>query len=195
MIVNPFSYLIEKLKGKVDKSGDTMSGNLNLEKANGEISVKCQNTTKLTSAYIYSANSGEHGIWSNGYHDGSFHNSGLWLVNRGTDGSVKVNGTSVPSNGGTVALTSDITTHSINTEVAWGSSTSISRSGTNSMLITGGRQGYGFQVFVPKDTNEYVILSNVNGCLDSVSVVGDTITLTVRSSGYGSKCQIFVSWN
>ena len=96
---------------------------------------------------------------------------------------------------GTVALTSDITTHSINTEVAWGSSMSISKSGANSMLITGGRDGYGFQVFIPKDTNEYVILSNVNGCLNSISVVGDTITLTVRSSGYGSKCQIFVLWN
>lgn len=35
MNVNPFSYLIEKLKGKVDKSGDTMSGVLNVQASNG----------------------------------------------------------------------------------------------------------------------------------------------------------------
>jgi hypothetical protein len=35
MNVNPFSYLIEKLKGKVNKSGDTMSGRLIVDQQNG----------------------------------------------------------------------------------------------------------------------------------------------------------------
>ena len=35
MNVNPFSYLIEKLKGFVSKSGDTMSGNLTVDRRNG----------------------------------------------------------------------------------------------------------------------------------------------------------------
>lgn len=35
MNVNPFSYLIEKLKSKVSKSGDTMSGNLTVDRRNG----------------------------------------------------------------------------------------------------------------------------------------------------------------
>ena len=38
MNVNPFSYLIEKLKSKVSKSGDTMSGQLNIDQRNGTIS-------------------------------------------------------------------------------------------------------------------------------------------------------------
>ena len=34
MNVNPFSYLIEKLKGKVNKSGDTMTGKLTIDASN-----------------------------------------------------------------------------------------------------------------------------------------------------------------
>lgn len=39
MNVNPFSYLIEKLKSKVSKSGDTMSGNLTVDRQNGTTSA------------------------------------------------------------------------------------------------------------------------------------------------------------
>ena len=45
MNVNPFSYLIEKLKGKVDKSGDTMTGKLTIEQnTDTPLSVKRTNT-------------------------------------------------------------------------------------------------------------------------------------------------------
>lgn len=40
MNVNPFSYLIEKLKSKVSKSGDTMSGNLTVDRRDGTISAE-----------------------------------------------------------------------------------------------------------------------------------------------------------
>lgn len=40
MNVNPFSYLIEKLKGKVDKSGDTMTGDLVINKADSTLSLR-----------------------------------------------------------------------------------------------------------------------------------------------------------
>ena len=50
MNVNPFSYLIEKLKSKVDKSGDTMSGDLTLGKASTVLKIRgADKYTNLTS--------------------------------------------------------------------------------------------------------------------------------------------------
>lgn len=40
MNVNPFSYLIEKLKSKVSKTGDTMTGKLTIDTQNGTTSAE-----------------------------------------------------------------------------------------------------------------------------------------------------------
>lgn len=105
MNVNPFSYLIEKLKGKVDKSGDTMSGNLSVQ-VSGNAYLKVTNTDKSVDATLNSASNGQHGLYSNGYNDGTFHDSGKWLINRQADGSTMINGNvEVPSQTGTLALT------------------------------------------------------------------------------------------
>ena len=109
MNVNPFSYLIEKLKSKVSKSGDTMSGSLSV-RVSGNAYAKVTNIDKSVDITLNSAVNGQHGLYSNGYNDGTFHDSGKWLINRETNGTTKLNGNiTVPSSSGTLALTSDIT--------------------------------------------------------------------------------------
>lgn len=90
------------VSGKVSKSGDTMSGNLIIQ-ANGERYVECANTDKSTAVFIQSANDGSHGIFSNGYYDGSFHSEDKWLLVRAGNNKVYVNGSVVPY-GGELAL-------------------------------------------------------------------------------------------
>lgn len=196
MIKNPFALIAERVK----KSGDTMSGGLKVTAGGLEVCGRVYNSgddegivvkpaPNNLAGLILGSNNGKRSVF---YCRTAAATAPEWNYVDGNNNSSVIYH---PAKSGTIALTSDITTHSINTEVAWGSSATISRSGANSMLITGGRQGYGFSVLIPNGAPEYVILSNVNSCLDSVSVVGNTITLTVRSSGYGSKCQIFVLWN
>ena len=90
MNVNPFSYLIEKLKGKVDKSGDTMTGELKVD-------------TGTSTDSIVSI--------------GGSQNYGALRLKAGTTGkqgtiitaSLTANRNYIlPNNGGTLALTSDI---------------------------------------------------------------------------------------
>lgn len=103
MNVNPFSYLIEKLKGKVDKSGDTMSGMLKIDQRNGTISTEGY-------SYIHLGNSTPTGTDKNS--TGSirlFAGSGKYA--NIVAGNLTANRAIVfPDNGGTVALTSDIPT-------------------------------------------------------------------------------------
>lgn len=88
------------------KSGGTMTGNLIIEKS-GETYFKAVNTDKQVGAYLDSDTNADHGVWSNGYNNGSFQSSGRWLLKRDTSGDVYVNNTKVPYNGGTLALTSN----------------------------------------------------------------------------------------
>lgn len=101
MNVNPFSYLIEKLKGKVDKSGDTMSGTLKIDQQNGTISTEGY-------SYIHLGNSTPTGTNKNS--TGSirlFAGSGKYT--NIVAGNLTANRAIVfPDNGGTVALTSDL---------------------------------------------------------------------------------------
>lgn len=55
MIVNPFSYLIEKLKSKVDKSGDTMTGQLQIGQSS-ETPLIVQRTDSNGNTYIRFSN-------------------------------------------------------------------------------------------------------------------------------------------
>lgn len=69
----------------------------------------------------------------------------------------------------------------------WGTTVSITRIAQfKSMLIIGGRLNKGFIVLIPSGTNEYVILSNINSCITSVSVSSSTIDIVLSSNGYGS---------
>ena len=77
----------------VQKAGDTMTGNLTVSKAGGG-QVKATNTDNGVSVYLDSASSvGNHGIWSTGYWDGSaFQSDGKWIVYRGQNGNIYLNG-------------------------------------------------------------------------------------------------------
>ena len=104
MNVNPFSYLIEKLKGKVDKSGDTMSGNLTVDRRNG--------TTLATawSAVVLGNNK------PSGTDKNSFGVVRLYGENQAftdiyaPDTTSQNRDITFPNKNGTVALTSDIPT-------------------------------------------------------------------------------------
>lgn len=116
--------LTTDVSGKVSKSGDTMTGNLYIQRA-GEALVNVKNTNTGCIAYLDSDANGDHGIWSNGYWNGSsFVSSGKWLIRRTTNGAVMVNeglafapttftNTSfTPTVGGTKTLYTNSTGHS-----------------------------------------------------------------------------------
>ena len=75
--------------GAVDKSGDTMSGNLYITAA-GEHYVKVTNTNTQCAIYLDSS-SAKHGLWSNGYYDGSnYVSDGKWILWRDSSGSARL---------------------------------------------------------------------------------------------------------
>ena len=90
MNVNPFSYLIEKLKGKVDKSGDTMTGNLIISRNATTSELELGNSTTSKGLIIL------------------FSNNDKYEVLRSPDGMAANRNIYLPDASGTVALTSDI---------------------------------------------------------------------------------------
>lgn len=77
---------------KVDRAGDTMTGNLTVTKA-GDTYVVVQDTDTQCRLMMDSYTSGTHGLWSSGYYDGSnYHADGVWLIRRKPDNEVVVNG-------------------------------------------------------------------------------------------------------
>ena len=88
-------------------NGGTFGASVNAEK-NGEVYFGALNTNTQCKIYLDSASSGEHGIWSSGYYDTSYHNSGRWLIHRNSANDVYLGGNvKVPTTAGTLALTSD----------------------------------------------------------------------------------------
>ena len=86
-----------------------------------------------------------------------------------------------------LAPKSDMGNYSVqNGSANWGTEVTITRTANARMRITGARSGLGFEIVVPKDTNEYVTLSNVNSALSSVTVAMSYVKFTSKSSGYGS---------
>lgn len=78
------------LAGAVLKAGDTMTGNLIVEKAGAKIEAK--NSMTGVQAQLLSSDSGPHGVYSEGYYNGSAYVSdSKWLIYRDTDGDVRVN--------------------------------------------------------------------------------------------------------
>ena len=90
MNVNPFSYLIEKLKSKVSKSGDTMTGNLIISRNAATSELELGNNTTSKGLIIL------------------FSNNDKYEVLRSPDGMTANRNIYLPDASGTVALTSDI---------------------------------------------------------------------------------------
>ena len=83
------------IQGKVAKAGDTMSGNLTISKAGAESGVYVQDPDKGNNKIsLIAATSGNAGVWSHGYWDGSsFVSNSKYLIYRqaGT-GDICING-------------------------------------------------------------------------------------------------------
>lgn len=90
--------------GAVSKSGDTMTGDLNVTKEGG-VAVTVNDTIRGHSIQLRSWNDGQQGLWTPGYYNGStFIEDNKWLIQRGSSGDVLVNGTA----SGNVVKTGDI---------------------------------------------------------------------------------------
>ena len=110
MNVNPFSYLIEKLKGKVDKSGDTMSGQLTIDQRNGTISDVDFSVLALGNSIASGTANNSTGIVD------LYSDSGK-KVRLYTESNISATRfVKLPNNSGTVALTSDITSASVSSQ-------------------------------------------------------------------------------
>lgn len=76
--------------GAVNKAGDEMTGNLMVRKS-GESNVSAYNSDTGTRVYIHAPSNGRHGVFSNGYYNGTdFVSSSIWMIVRNTDGKVAV---------------------------------------------------------------------------------------------------------
>jgi hypothetical protein len=75
------------------KSGDTMTGGLHIEQASGDVYCYAKRTdTSVQAAMGVGSGGANHGIYSWGYNDGSYHSDGKWMIYRDYAGTVVVNG-------------------------------------------------------------------------------------------------------
>ena len=93
--------------GNVLKSGDTMTGNLLVQRA-GETTVTAKNTNTGISCQLMAEGSGvTHGLWSPGYYTGTNYTiNGKWMIVRLSDGTIQVNG-NCTGNAATSSATTD----------------------------------------------------------------------------------------
>ena len=91
--------LVGQIKNKVNKTGDTMSGNLIVEKTSTpEIIARDSTTNGLAVSLLVGSSHQSHGIYSTGYvtdtdnPSSSYTASGKWMVYRNKDGNVILNG-------------------------------------------------------------------------------------------------------
>lgn len=106
------------------KAGDTMSGDLTVQKASGNIIVAAKNSTSGLAANLEIGGGGSnHGLYSNGYVDGNgFHSSEKWMIYRDSLDRVIVNGQAtdnVKKSGDTMTgtlITSDVYSTNYNLE-------------------------------------------------------------------------------
>lgn len=113
MNVNPFSYLIEKLKGKVDKSGDTMSGGLKVTAGGLEVCGRVYNSgddegivvkpaSNNLAGLILGSNNGKRSVF---YCRTAAATAPEWNYVDGNNNSSVIYH---PAKSGTIALTSDL---------------------------------------------------------------------------------------
>lgn len=79
--------------GAVAKDGDTMTGSLHIEQASGDVYCYAKRTdTSVQAATGVGSGGANHGVYSWGYYDGSYHSDGKWMIYRNNAGNVVVNG-------------------------------------------------------------------------------------------------------
>lgn len=80
--------------GAVAKAGDTMTGELKIEKASGDVFCYAKRTdTSVQTGMGVGSSGANHGVYSDGYYDSSYHSDGKWMIYRDSYGRVIVNGT------------------------------------------------------------------------------------------------------
>ena len=121
----------QDISGKVNKSGDTMTGNLTVQMASGDTGYIAKRiSTGLQVYLIIGSGDTNHGVYSNGYVDsgGTFHSDAKWILYRDASNVVRVNGnctgtatnvtgTVAVANGGTGATTAANARKNIGTTV------------------------------------------------------------------------------
>lgn len=79
--------------GAVNIAGDTMTGQLKIEQDSGDTYLYAKRTDTSVQAGMGVGSGGtNHGVYSWGYNDGSYHSDGKWMIYRNNAGSVIVNG-------------------------------------------------------------------------------------------------------
>lgn len=87
---NYSTYLDERY---VNISGDTMTGSLGIKTESPYITLKHTPAGTDARLNLTWASSNNQGLWSSGYYDGTtYTSSSLWLIYRGSDGNVTMNG-------------------------------------------------------------------------------------------------------
>ena len=72
----------------LNKSGDTMTGDLTVQHS-GEVNIHAVSTNTNVDVALESATTGNHGIWSYGYWNGSnYVSDGKWIIHRDANGKV-----------------------------------------------------------------------------------------------------------
>lgn len=86
----------QDISGKVDKAGDTMTGNLDIQRSGSvTIGYTAKNLlTGLEAQLIIGSGRKNHGVYSNGYVDSNevFHQNAKWMIYRDANNDIIVNG-------------------------------------------------------------------------------------------------------
>lgn len=84
-------------------SGGKLTDNLNIEKA-GDTYVTAKNTTTSSKVYLDAGSGINHGIWSDGYYNGSsFVSDGKWIICRTSNGDILSKGCAIITDSSTTA--------------------------------------------------------------------------------------------
>lgn len=168
------------IDGKVSKTGDTMTGNLLVDRgSSGDSNVLIGGNVSRGVLRLYHTN----GKYANIYPYGFTENRNINL----------------PDNGGIIALTSDISFRGLasgswswNTQASY----SIEAYSRGSVIVYGARDGRGFLAICPNNNNEIYVISNNIGCAITNAYDGNTgkhtITFSNRTAYTGSNVFVYV---
>lgn len=154
---------------KVDRAGDTMTGNLIVTKA-GDTYVEVQDTDTECRLMMDSYTSGTHGLWSSGYYDGAnYHADGEWLIRRKPDNEIVVNGNCTG--------TADNVTGTV----------AIAHGGTGATTAAGARANIGAVNIAGDTMSGNLAVQKTTGCwvAASSSNYGTSISLTIANPNHG----------
>lgn len=179
------------IDGKVSKSGDTMTGNLYIHKANSG--------TSLANSEAVLGNNIAEGITGNSRGVLRFYGTGTQRVSLFPSAITGERDIVIPDKSGTMALESDITFRRLSSgSWSWNTqaSYSIDAYSGNSVIVFGARSGKGFMAICPNNNNEVFEIINNTGCTISQTYDSNTgkhtITLSNRTSYVGSNVFVYV---